>query len=79
MILKKIILNKEGDVETLWYLTQEQYYLLLNHAINDLIKRGLIEVSEMTQEELEELKKAQEKEGQKMFLEQVDKDDLPRA
>lgn len=49
-----------GEEETLstWALTGEQYHILLNYAINDLVLKGLIEVSDMTKEEVEAMKES---------------------
>ena len=55
--------DKNGEIMTTWALTMEQYHILLNFAINALILKGLIEVSEMSTEEAEFLQKEVEDEA----------------
>lgn len=49
--------NEPEHVISTWALTSDQYHMLLNYAINDLITKGLIEISDMTPEALDELQK----------------------
>jgi hypothetical protein len=45
--------SETGETLSTWALSGEQYHILLNYAINDLVMKGLIEVSDLTKEEIE--------------------------
>lgn len=79
MKLKTIKVNNEGKVETLFILTQEQYHALLNHAINDLLMKGICETIQLSPEEEANLKKEALDEAQLTFLERVETSTLPNA
>lgn len=79
MILKKITIDKDGQVETLFVLNPEQYHALVNHAINDLMMKGIIKIMDLPIEEEEKLKQEALEEAQRTFLEQVEVTDLHKA
>ena len=56
-ILNTEVMGVDEDVVTTWALTEEQYHLLLNYAINTLLEQGLVKTTDMTPEELDEIKK----------------------
>lgn len=79
MKLKTIKINKDGQVETMFLLSPEQYHALVNHAINDLLMKGICKSIDLSPEEEETLKKEALSEAQISFLETVDRADLPNA
>jgi hypothetical protein len=61
VILKRIKIENNGEVETTWALSQEQYHVLLNYAIDSLLSRGLISTIDISEEDLAKMQ--QEAEG----------------
>ena len=72
MNLKKIDVNKDGEVETVWVLSQDQYYFLVNFAVNHFIKEGIATVETISKEDLETLKKQAMDEATKDYLVNAD-------
>lgn len=72
-------MSNNGEVETVFVLTQEQYHALVNHAINDLMMKGVISTMELPTEEADKMKQEALEEVQKLFLEQAAPEDLPQA
>lgn len=68
-----------NEVEAIFVLTPEQYYSLIQHAINDLMVRGVLDIMDMSEEDVKKLKDEQDTEVRKKFLEQVDAKDLYQA
>lgn len=79
MKLKKIEVNKNGEVETVWVLSADQYYFLIHYAINDLINKGLVETEKLSEEEFKKLQEAALDEVKTQFLVGLDTKDLPQA
>ena len=79
MKLKRISMTDGGEVESIFVLSQEQYYGLLQHAINDLMLRGVLEIVDMTDDERTKLKEEHEKDIREKFLEAVDPKTLHQA
>lgn len=79
MKLKKIEINNEGQVETVWVLTPEQYHSLIHHAINDLLLKGIVQSVDISEDELKKLQEEALEEVQKEFLSEVSIDDLAKA
>lgn len=79
MKLKKITMTNDGKVETVFVLNSDQYHALVNHAINDLMMKGIITTMELPAEEAEKMKKEALEEAQKQFLEQAEPSTLPQA
>lgn len=79
MKLKKVDLNKDGEVETVWVLSTDQYYFLIHYAINHLIQKGLASSETITEEEFKKLQQEAESDLQKQFLTEVDPKDLSQA
>lgn len=67
------------EVETVFVLSQDQYHALVNHAINDLMMKGIITTMELPTEEANKMKQEALEEAQKMFLEQANTETLPQA
>lgn len=59
--------GEEENILTTWALTEAQYHILLNYAVDSLLEKGFIEVADMTSEEVEELRKETEAELKKQF------------
>lgn len=79
MKLKRIQLDENGQIETVWILTPEQYHGLVNHAINDLMMRGVIQALDLSPEEAKEIQEEALKETQRNFLETIDSKDMSQA
>ena len=79
MQLKRLVTNKEGEIEATWLLTPEQFQLLLNYAIDSLLSRGLVSTLDVTPEELAELQKQLENDATKDLLSNLDKNQLHSA
>ena len=79
MKLKRLTITEDGNVESIFILTPEQYYSLVQHAINDLMVRGVLDIMDMSEEEIKKIKDEQDSEVRKKFLEQVDAKDLHQA
>jgi hypothetical protein len=79
MQLKRLVTNKEGEIEATWLLTPDQFQLLLNYAIDSLLSRGLISTLDVTPEELVDLQKKLENDAATTLLSQLDKDKLHSA
>lgn len=79
MKLKKIEVNKNGEVETVWVLSADQYYFLIHYAINDLINKGLVETEKLSEEDFKKLQEAALDEVKTQFLVGLDTKDLPQA
>lgn len=79
MILKKIKFMEDGDVESVWMINMEQYQMLINYAVNTLLKEGIAKVVEMDQVEF--LKSGTEEEKQEFlkYLEETDTDKMFKA
>ena len=53
MILKKINFEaEEGQMESVWLIDNDQYQMLVNFAVNELMRRGILHVAEMQEQEL---------------------------
>lgn len=80
MILKRLkVNNANGEVESTWMLTQEQFMLLLNYSIDSLLSKGLISTIDVSEEELEELQKQAENEAAQELLSKLDKNLIGQA
>lgn len=79
MKLKKIEISNEGNVETVFILTPDQYHALINHAINDLLTKGIVETVKLSEEELQQIQQEAMEEIQKEFLAQVPTDEIGSA
>ena len=79
MKLKRIQVDQDGQIETVWMLSNEQYHSLINHAINDLLMKGIIETIDLSPEELQKMQKESFAEVQKTFLMDARPEDLPQA
>lgn len=79
MILKKLTQTVDGNVESVFLLTTDQYYMLIQHAINDLMMKGIVSVMELSEEEAKQLYDEHLEETKKAFLEKINVEDLPRA
>ena len=79
MKLKRLSQNEDGEIESLFILTPEQYYSLIQHAINDLMVRGVLEIMDLPEEEVKKIKEEQDAEVKKKFLEEVDIKNLHQA
>ena len=77
--LKKIEINKDGEVETKWILTSDQYYFLVNYAVNDLIRKGVATVELLTEEELKKIQTEVSEESRKEFLVNLPPDNMYKA
>lgn len=73
MILKKIEKQTDNGLKTEWMLTEEQTTFLLNFAISNLIREGLVQVLTEAIEGDKELNLS------KQFLEEVDPELLHKA
>lgn len=76
MKLKKLELTQDGKVESVWLLSTDQYYFLIQYAISNLIQRGLVQSETISEEDF---KKMQESELDISILNNLDIKDLPRA
>ena len=79
MILKKLKYKTNGEVESVWMMTQDQMQMMLNYAVNSLMEQGLAADLEVDEESVEEEAGEPEYEAMKEFLEQVKIKDLPQA
>ena len=79
MELKKLIRNVDGNLEATWILTQDQMAVLYWYAINDLVSRGLAKVVEISDEDLEQMKKEVVQEKMEAVLVASDPKDLPQT
>lgn len=79
MILKRLKVQKDGEVEATWMLTQEQFQLLLNFAIDSLLSKGLISTLDIDEAEIEAIQKQADEEVQKEFLSNVDPERMYKA
>lgn len=79
MKLKTITLNEDGKVETVFVLDKDQYHSLINHAINDLLAKGILSTMEISKEEAAQLQQEMLEKQQAAFLEAVETTDMPRA
>lgn len=79
MILKRLTQTTDGNVESVFLLTTDQYYMLIQHAINDLMMKGIVSVMELSEEEAKKIYDEHLEETKRVFLENVDADTLPRA
>ena len=79
MILKRLKQNKDGQIEATWMLSNEQFNLLLNYAIDSLLSRGLISTIDISEEEVTELQQAAEAEAATDLLSKLDATKLPQA
>lgn len=79
MKLKKIEINKEGEIETVWVLTPDQYYFLVHYACNDLLQRGIAQTENITEAELKQMQQDALKDAQNDFLANVDAAALAQA
>ena len=77
--LKRLVKDPEGNFEATWVLTQEQMAVLYWFAINELVGRGMVQVIDISPEQLEQMKKEAEAEGALDFLKTSDIKDLPQA
>lgn len=60
MIVKRIVRNKEGEIEATLMLTGEQAAFLLNVGLGALVQRGAATLMDFTEEEFEEHVKEQQ-------------------
>lgn len=73
MILKKINFEVEdGKLESIWLIDTDQYNMLINYAVNDLMRRGLLQVQEMQEQELLKQGTDEEREEYLNYLESTD-------
>jgi len=72
MILKKIKFEAEGEMETVWVIAPEQYQMLINYAVNTLMKQGIAKVVEMNEEEFLQTGTDDEREEYLKYLEDTD-------
>lgn len=95
MIVRRVVRNKDGEIEAQLMLSSEQAAFLINVGLVSLVTAGSAQVQDMTQEEFEaEVAKAKMEQGnsgvttpssaaedkaQKDFLEFVDPESLPKA
>ena len=79
MVLKRLKQNKDGQIEATWMLSNEQFNLLLNYAIDSLLSRGLISTIDISEEEVTELQQAAEAEAATDLLSKLDATKLPQA
>lgn len=79
MKIKRLTLTENGEIESVFMLTQDQYYSLIQHAINDLMVRGVLEIMDLSPEEVKKIKEEQDQEVRKRFLEEINAKDLYQA
>jgi hypothetical protein len=79
MKLRKIETTKNGEIETTWMLSPEQYHNLLQHAINDLTMKGVISTINLSEAEVADLQKEALEEIKKQFLENLDVKEMSNA
>jgi hypothetical protein len=60
MIVKRIVRNKEGEIEAVLMLTGEQAAFLLNVGLGALVQRGAATLMDFSEEEFEEHVKEQQ-------------------
>ncbi len=72
MILKKIKFEAEGEMETVWVIATEQYQMLINYAVNTLMKQGIAKVVEMNEDEFLKTGTDDEREEFLKYLEDTD-------
>lgn len=77
--LKKIDINKNGEIETIWVLSPDQYYFLVHHAVNDLLQKGLVETEQISEDEYKQMQAEALDAAKHEFLENIDIKDLPKA
>jgi hypothetical protein len=80
MILKKINFEaEEGQMEAIWLIDNEQYQMLVNFAVNELMRRGIVQVQEMQEQELLQSGTDEEREEYLNYLETTDKKKMFQA
>lgn len=81
MILKQIKFQTEpdADIETVWMINSEQYQMLVNYAVNTLLKQGLVKVMEMGEEEFLKTGTDDERSEFLEYLESTDKKKMFQA
>lgn len=58
MKLKQLKINKDGEVASMFVLSQYEYVFLVNFAVNKLLQEGVASIVPVTKEELEEFNKS---------------------
>ena len=76
MVLKRLQKDNDGNIESTWILTPEQYYTFINYAVNDLLAKGAIEALDIDEEEAAKIMQEYEN---KSLLESANIEDLPQA
>jgi hypothetical protein len=81
MILKQIKFQSEpdADIETVWLINSEQYQMLVNYAVNTLLKQGLVKVMKMGEEEFLKTGTDDERSEFLEYLESTDKKKMFQA
>ena len=79
MNLKKLKFKKGEGVESVWYISEEQYSALINYAINDLMKKGMAAELEIDPEALLEELKQTDEEKYTELLQMLDSENLHQA
>ena len=80
MILKKINFEaEEGQMESVWLIDNDQYQMLVNFAVNELMRRGILQVTEMQEQELLQSGTDDEREEYLNYLEGTDKKKMFQA
>ena len=81
MILKEIKFQSErdADIETVWMINSEQYQMLVNYAVNTLLRQGLVKVMEMGEEEFLKTGTDDERSEFLEYLESTDKKKMFQA
>lgn len=80
MILKKINFEaEEGQMESVWLIDNDQYQMLVNFAVNELMRRGILHVTEMQEQELLQSGTDDEREEYLNYLEGTDKKKMFQA
>lgn len=78
MKLKNIEINKDGEIETVWLLSPDQYYFLVHYAVNDLLLRGLVQSEKLTEEEFKKMQAEALQDSKAEFLENIDIDHMSK-
>ena len=72
-------MKKNGEVESVWMLTNEQYTQLLNFAVNHLLAVGSVTVQDIDEDNLEEEAGEEEYDAMKELLEAAKKEEMYQA
>jgi hypothetical protein len=74
-----LVRDDEGNVYATWVLTPDQFSFLLHYAITDLLEKGVADVADISEEELEKLKQEAEDEQSLQILESINTDEMGQA